>query len=108
MTMRLRAGLLIAGAAATLAAGCGGAVPGLSPLGSSLTDGVNGSARTQTSKGRQIAQRSPWDVSALRNRVPKPKFGPEEPQKVDDKSVVARDVTFEAQPASGTSLSLVG
>src|SRR5437879_2312214 len=89
-------------------AGCGGSVPGLSPLGNSLTDGLNGTARTQTSRARQIVQRSPWDVSALRNRAPKPKFSPERTVAVGNKSVVIREVTFETEPVPGTSLSLFG
>jgi alpha-beta hydrolase superfamily lysophospholipase len=105
--MRRSVGLLIAAGAVALA-GCGGTVPGLSPLGNSLTDGLNGSARTQTSRGQQIAQRSPWNVATLRNRAAKPKFGAERTEKVGDKSVVVRDVTFEAEPATGSTLSLYG
>jgi hypothetical protein len=105
--MRYRANLILA-AMAIAAAGCGGAVPGLGPMGNSLTDGLAGNSRTQSSKGRQIAQRSPWDVAALKNRAPKPKFGPEQTARVGDKTVVTREVTFDAEPVSGSKLSLAG
>jgi hypothetical protein len=105
--MRHSARLFIA-AMAVATAGCGGAVPGLSPMGNSLTDGLAGNARSQSSKGRQIALRSPWDVAALKNRVPKPKFAAEQTAQVGDKRVVARDVTFEVEPIAGSKLSLAG
>src|SRR5688500_18895525 len=105
--MRHSARLFIAAMAVAIA-GCGGAVPGLGPMGNSLTDGLSGNARTQSSKGRQIVQRSPWNVSTLRNRVPKPKFSAERTEKVGDKGVVVRDVTFDAEPGSGSPLSLYG
>jgi alpha-beta hydrolase superfamily lysophospholipase len=105
--MRHSARLFIA-AMAVATAGCGGAVPGLGPMGNSLTDGLSGNARTQSSKGRQIVQRSPWNVSTLRNRAPRPKFSAERTEKVGDKGVVVRDVTFDAEPGSGSPLSLYG
>src|SRR5688500_16824129 len=103
--MRLVAGIVAMGVAV---AGCGGSVPGLSPLSNSLTDGLNGNARTQSSRARQIVQRSPWDVAALRNRAPKPKFAPERSEKVGSQTVQVRDVTFDVEVASGTPLSFTG
>jgi dienelactone hydrolase len=47
-------------------------------------------------------------VAALRNRAPKPKFEPERTEKVGDRPVIVREVTFEAEAAPGTPLSLSG
>jgi hypothetical protein len=105
--MRLRA-VVVTGGVALALAGCGGSVPGLSPLSNSLTEGLNGNARTQSSRARQIVQRSPWDVAALRNRASKPKFSPERNEKAGSQTVLVREVTFEAEAASGTPLSLSG
>jgi hypothetical protein len=69
---------------------------------------VSGSSRTQTSRGQQIVQRSPWKVSTLRNQVPKPKFGPEKTEKAGDKEIVLREVQFEAETGAGSPLNLYG
>ena len=105
--MRHIARIVIAATAAALA-GCGGTMPGLSPMGNSLTDGLNGTARTQTARAKQIVQHSPWDVAALRSHAPNAKFAPERTETVENKSLPARDVTFEAEPVSGSTLSLSG
>ena len=49
--MQRRAGLVVIGTAVALA-GCGGAIPALNPMGNSLTDGINGAARPQSSRCR--------------------------------------------------------
>jgi dienelactone hydrolase len=83
-------------------------MPGLSPMSNSLTEGLNGTARVQSPQARQIVQRSPWDVSALRSHAPKPKFCPERAETVGNKSLLVREVAFEAEPLSGSTLSLSG
>jgi dienelactone hydrolase len=105
--MQRRTAFWIAGLALTLP-GCGGTVPGLSPLGNSLSDGLNGASRTQSSRGQRIVQRSPWDVAALRNRAPKAKFTAERTEKAGTKTLQIREVTFETEPATGTTLALFG
>src|SRR5713101_5514079 len=105
--MRVNLGVLAAGATVALA-GCGGTMPGLSPMGNSLTEGLNSTARAQSPQAKQIVQRSPWDVSRLRGYSPKPKFTPERTETVGTKTLLVRDVTFEAEPLSGSPLSLSG
>src|SRR6476660_3143888 len=103
--MRRFGGILIAGGVLALA-GCGGTMPGLSPLGNSLTDGLNGPARPQTAQSQRIVRQSPWDVTAIKKVAAKAKFTPEHTESVGTKSVVVRSVTFEAEPTTGSPLSV--
>src|SRR5438105_1650650 len=103
--MRRSGGILLAGAAVLALAGCGGTMPGLSPLGNSLTDGLNGPARPQSAQSQRIVRQSPWDVAAIKKVATKPKFATERTETVGSKSVVVRAVTFEAEPTAGSPLS---
>jgi dienelactone hydrolase len=105
--MRASWGILVVGSTVALA-GCGGTMPGLSPMGNSVTDGMNSASRPQTAQAKQIVQRSPWDITALRSHAPKPKFALERTETVGNKTLRIRGVTFEAEPASGSMLSLSG
>jgi hypothetical protein len=58
--MRYRANLILA-AMAIAAAGCGGAVPGLGPMGNSLTDGLATPELSPPKGGRsRSARRGMW------------------------------------------------
>lgn len=105
--MRLIAGLLV-GTAVLGLAGCGGNMPGLSPLGNSLTDGLNGPQRPQTAQSQRIVRQSPWDVTAIRKVAPRPRFAPERTETVGTKSVLVRPVTFETEPTTGSRLTVSG
>ena len=76
-------------------------------MGNSLTDGLNGTARTQTARAKQIVQHSPWDVAALRSHAPNAKFAPERTETVENKSRSkdkherTRDAAREAQRQEG-------
>src|ERR1043166_532359 len=102
-----RIGWLV-GMAGVTVRGWGGTVPGLAPLGNSLNDGTNSSARIQTTHGQKIARHSPWNVATLRSHAPKPKFSPAREEKVGNKSVQVREVTFDAEAVPGSTLSLYG
>jgi hypothetical protein len=65
--MQRAAGILVIGMVGTLT-GCGGSVPGLTPLSNSLSEGGYGTARAQSSRAQRLVQRSPWNVSTLRSR----------------------------------------
>src|SRR3954447_10730360 len=103
--MRRSTGGLLVGSAVLALAGCGGTMPGLSPLSNSLTDGLNGPARPQTAQSQRIVRQSPWDVTAIRKVAPLPKFSPERTETVGTKSVLVRPVTFQAEPTSGSRLT---
>jgi dienelactone hydrolase len=83
-------------------------MPGINPMGSSLTEGLNGPARAQSPQAKQIVARSPWDVPALRGHAPKPQFTAARAETVSGKSLTLRDVTFEAEPSPGMPLTLSG
>src|SRR5947209_11167777 len=106
--MRRGVGILAA-ALAMILAGCGGSVPGLSESDGVLLHGtVFGSTRASAARARQDRPRSPWDVKALRSHAPNPKFSAERTETAGHAAVRVREVTFEAEPVPGTSLSLFG
>jgi dienelactone hydrolase len=105
--MRRFGGILIVGGAIAIT-GCGGTMPGLSPMSNSLTDGLNGPTSPHAAQSQRLVLRSPWDVAAIKKVAAKPKFGPERTETVARKSVAIRTVSFETEPVSGSSLSLSG
>jgi dienelactone hydrolase len=93
---------------AAVLAGCGGTMPGISPLGNSLTDGLNGPSRPQSAQSQRIVRQSPWDVTAIKKAATKPKFATAQTETVGTRSVVVRAVTFESEPAAGSTVSVSG